>query len=146
MTTLHLNADLPEVTPLQRLAGWHLELCVELLGNAEARVFVRAVERVSLKAAELQRGLLFQRLDTRFDDVAGWAEAHRAELDALIGTARRTRPTRENLYTAVEYDRQAWERVQDSIDRWARRRSAVVRGGAPPHQMPPPTSQSASGS
>ncbi len=144
MATFQLNPDLPSITPLQRLAGWHLELCIEVLGDAQARIFVRAVERGSLKAAELQHGILFQRLDTRFDDVAGWSEANRAEIERLVGTARRTRPTKDNLFTALEYDRSCWDRVQDSIGRWARRHAAVP-GGAPLRRVPPSAARAGSG-
>jgi len=35
--------------------------------------------------------------------------------------ARRIRPDKENLFATVEYDRTAWERVQQGVDRWARR-------------------------
>ena len=92
MATQHLSPELPSITPLQRLAGWHLELCIEITSDADARIYVRAVEKGSFKAAELKRGILFQRLDTRFDDVAGWFEAGRADVERLVSTARRHPP------------------------------------------------------
>ncbi len=121
MATFHLDPDLPQITPLQRLAGWHREFCVELLGNAEARIYVRAVERGSFKAAELQRAVLFHRLDTRFTDPAGCTEAIRGELESLVDAAHRVVPSKDNLFTTLEYDRSAWDRAQSGIDRWARR-------------------------
>ncbi len=120
MTTLQIEAHLPPITPAQSLAGWHREFCIELLGNAQARIFVRAVERSSLKATELQHAILFHRLDSRFADLPGCIAAMQADLEGLVQTARRTEPTKENLFTTVEYDRAAWERVQRGLDRWAR--------------------------
>jgi hypothetical protein len=144
MATQHLNPELPSITPLQRLAGWHLELCVEVTSDADARIYVRAVEKGSFKAAELKRGILFQRLDTRFDDVAGWYEASRADLERLVGTARRIRPSKENLFTTLEYDRMAWDQVQAGIDRWARRHVAPPGGATLRRAAPGGTQQTAS--
>jgi hypothetical protein len=121
MATLQLEPELPVVTPAQSLYGWRREFCVELLGDGAARIHVRAVEKSSLKAAELQRGTLFHRLDSRFADLAGCVEAGRADLERLADTARRAPPAKANLYIALEYDRAAWERVQAALDRWARR-------------------------
>jgi hypothetical protein len=121
MATFQIDPDLPPITPAQSLTGWHRELCVELLGDGAARVFVRAVERGSFKATELQRGILFQRIDPFFIDLAGCVAAVHANLERLVNSARRTLPTRDNLFTTLEYDRSAWEQVQAAIDRWARR-------------------------
>jgi hypothetical protein len=121
MATLQVDPNLTEITPAQSLTGWRREFCVELLGDGGARIFVRAVEKSSFKAAELQRAILFHRLDSRFRDLEGCVEAIRPDLDCLIDTARRTRPDKENLFASVEYDRAAWERVQQGIDRWAKR-------------------------
>jgi hypothetical protein len=121
MATLQVDPKLPDITPAQGLAGWRREFCIELLGDGGARVFVRAVEKSSFKAAELQRAILFLRLDSRIRDLEGCVEAIRPDLDRLVDTARRTRPDKENLYASVEHDRAAWERVQQGIDRWARR-------------------------
>ena len=60
-------------------------------------------------------------IDSRVRDLEGCIEAIRADLDRLIDTARRTRPDKENLFASLEYDRAAWERVQQGIDRWAKR-------------------------
>ena len=121
MAAFQVDPDLPELTPAQSLTGWRREFCVELLGDGGARVFVRSVETSSFKAAQLQRAILFHRLDSRFTDLPGCIEAVRKDLDRLVDTARRTRPTKENLFAAVEYERATWERVQQGVDRWARR-------------------------
>jgi hypothetical protein len=121
MATFQLILDFPVITPAQALTGWHREFCIELLGEGEARIFVRAVETSSFKATELQRGILFQRLGARFGDLAGCVEALRPDLSTLADNARRIRPGKENLFATVAYDRAAWERVQYGIDRWARR-------------------------
>ena len=121
MATLQVDPNLPAITPAQSLTGWRREFCVELLGDGGARIFVRAVERSSFKAAELQRAILFHRHDLRVRDRDGCVEATRPDLDRLIDTARRTRPDKENLFASLEYDRAAWERVQQGIDRWAKR-------------------------
>ena len=121
MASLQIDPNLPELTPAQGLTGWHREFCIELLGDGVARIFVRSVEQSSLKATELQRAILFQRLHPRFTDLAGCVEALRPDLEALADTARRTRPDKANLFATMEYDRSAWERVQHGVDRWARR-------------------------
>lgn len=123
MATLQVDPKLPDITPAQSLTGWRREFCLELLGDGGARIFVRAVEKSSFKAAELQRAILFHRLDSRFSDLEGCVQAVRADLDRLIDTARRNRPDKENLFASVEYNRTAWEHVQQEIDRWAKRRS-----------------------
>jgi hypothetical protein len=121
MATLQVDPNLPEITPAQSLTGRHREFCVELLGDSGARIFVRAVEKSSFKAADLQRAILFHRLDSRVRDLEGCVEAIRPDRDCLVDTARRPRPDTENLFATLEYDRAAWERVQQGIDRWARR-------------------------
>jgi len=121
MATLQIDPNLPEITPAQSLTGWRREFCIELLGDGGARIFVRTVEQSSFKATELQRAILFHRLDPRFTDLAGCVEAIQPDLRRLADTARRTRPDKENLFATVEYDRTAWERVQHGVDRWARR-------------------------
>jgi hypothetical protein len=120
MAKFQIDPDVPPITPAQSLTGWHRELCVELLGDRAARVFVRAVEESSFKATELKRGILFQRLDPRFSDLAGCVADVRSDLERLVDAARRTPPTPDNLFAAVEYERSTWERVQAGIDRWAR--------------------------
>jgi hypothetical protein len=121
MATLQVDPNLPEITPAQSLTGRHREFCVELLGDGGARVFVRAVEKSSFKAAELQHAILFHRLDSRLRDLGGCVEAIRVDLDRLVDAARRTRPNKDNLFASVEYDRAAWERVQQGFDRWPKR-------------------------
>ena len=121
MAMLQIDSNLPEITPAQSLAGCRREFCMELLGDGEARIFVRAVEQSSLKATELQRAILFHRLDARFNDLAGCVEAMRADLEHLADTARRTLPDKANLFATVECDRAIWERLQHDAARWARR-------------------------
>ena len=121
MSELQIDPNLPEIKPDLSLIGWHREFCVELLGKGDARLFVRAVETSSFKATELQRAILFKRLDSRFTDLAGCVEFIRADIARLADTARRSRPTKDNLFTTLEYDRAAWERVQSVIERWTRR-------------------------
>lgn len=121
MTALQVDANLPQVSAAQSLSGWRREFCIELLGEGAARVFVRAVEQSSFKATELKRAILFHRIDPRFADLAGCVEAVRPALERLAGTARRTVPDKEHLYSAVEFDRSAWEQVQLGVDRWGRR-------------------------
>jgi hypothetical protein len=130
MATLHIEPILPPLPPAAGLTGWRREFCVELLGDAAARVFVRAVEQGSQKATELKRGVLFCRLDPRFADLASCVEAIRGDLDRLVDTARRVRPEQENLFCTVTYDRAAWESVQGAIDQWVRRRYDAVHEGA----------------
>jgi hypothetical protein len=121
MATLQIEPALPAITPAQSLAGWHREFCVEVLGDGSARIFVRVVDAVSSKAAEMQRGVLFQRLGPHFSDLAGCIEAMRNELERFVATARRVQPASTNLFRAIEYDRVAWERVQHALERWGRR-------------------------
>ena len=121
MATLQVDPDLPQITPAQSLTGWRREFCIELLGDGAARIFVRAVEQSSFKAAELKRAILFHRIDPRFIDIAGCVAALQADLERLADTARRIRPDKEHLFAIVGYDRTTWERVQHGLDRWARR-------------------------
>jgi hypothetical protein len=93
MANLQIESDLPIVTPAQGLTGWHWEFCVELLEDQAARVFVRAVEKGSSKAAELRRAVLFCRLGSSFSDLAGCVASVRNELERLADTSRRLRPT-----------------------------------------------------
>ena len=118
---LQVDNEFPEITPARSLNGWHREFCIELLGDAGARIFVRAVQRSSFKATELQRAILFHRLDPRFSNLAGCVEALQADLQRLAATARRAAPNKENLYVTLEYDRPAWDRVEQGVDRWSRR-------------------------
>ena len=121
MASLQIEPDMPVITPELSLTGWRREFCVELHGEGAARVFVRAVERSSQKAAELRRATLFHRLEPRFADLGGCVEALRADLERLADSARRVQPTADNLFAAVTYDKPAWERVQGGLDRWGRR-------------------------
>jgi hypothetical protein len=121
MAKLQVDPEPPQLTPTQQLAGWRREFCVELLGEGAARIFVRAVEQSSLKAAEIQRAILFHRLDTRFSDLAGCVDAIQTDLGRLVDSARRPLPEKSNLFAAVEYDHAAWARVQQGLDRWTRR-------------------------
>jgi hypothetical protein len=114
--------DSPVVlTSAQTLTGWRREFCVELLGDGQARVFLRAVEAASLKATELKRGVLFHRVGAGFQDLAGVVAAAREPLEQLARSAVRQQPTKDNLFAAVTYDRAAWDRVVDALDAWQRR-------------------------
>ena len=121
MATLQIDPDVPTVTPAQSLSGWRRELCIELQGEGAARIFVRAAQESSFKAAELQRAVLFHRLDPRFTDLMGCVQALQPDLDRLVDTARRNKPDRESLFATVTYDRTVWEHVQKGIDAWVRR-------------------------
>jgi len=121
MATLQIDPDVPTVTPAQSLSGWRRELCIELQGEGVARIFVRSAQESSFKAAELQRAVLFHRLDSRFTDLMGCVRALQPDLDRLVDTALRTKPDRDSLFATVTYDRTVWDRVQQGIDRWARR-------------------------
>lgn len=121
MAALQIEPEVPDISPAQGLDGWRREFCVELLGEGAARIFVRGVGKSSLKATELRRAILFVRLSARFTDLVGCVDALRTDLSSLAETARRSRPDEDNLFATVEYDRDAWERVQRGLDRWARR-------------------------
>lgn len=113
------------LTPAQTLTGWHREFCIELLGDGQARVFLRVVEAASLKATELHRGVLFHRVGAGFADLPGCVAAAREPLDLLARSAVRQQPSKDNLFAAVTYDRSAWERAIGLVDAWQRRRHAV---------------------
>ena len=121
LALLQVDTEYPELTPARCLNGWHREFCVELRGEEGARIFVRAVQKSSFKAAELQRAVLFHRLDPRFRDLPGCVHALQADLQTLAITARRATPNKGNLFVTLEYDRQAWDRVEQGVDRWTRR-------------------------
>lgn len=121
MATLQIDPDVPSITPAQSLSGWRRELCIELHGEGAARISVRSAQESSFKAAELQRAILFHRLDPRFSDLTGCVQALQPDLDRLVDTARRIKPDKDSLFATVAYDRAVWERLQQGIDRWARR-------------------------
>lgn len=121
MANLTIESTVPEISPAQSLNGWRREFCVELLGAGAGRVFVRAVQQSSYKANELQRAVLFCRLDPRFTDLAGCARALHAELSQLAETAQRTQPDKSNLFRTLEFDPACWERVEAGVERWSRR-------------------------
>lgn len=130
MSLIDIDDNLAPLTAEQTLTGWRRELCVELLGEGRARVFLRAVERPSLKATELHRGVLFLRLASTFTDLAGCMAAAGAPLELLAATAQRQRPSQDNLFAAVSYDRNAWEAVVSAVEGWQRRPPAA-RAPAP---------------
>lgn len=125
--TLHIDETQQPLTSEQVLTGWRREFCVELLGGGDARVFLRVVEAASLKATELHRGVLFHRLSAAFADLGGCVAAAREPLERLAGTAVRQRPSQDNLFAAVTYDRGAWEAVVSAVERWQRRPPAERR-------------------
>lgn len=118
---LQIDADLPPLTPEQTLTGWRREFCVELLGDGQARVFLRALEAASLKATELRRAVLFHRVGSTFTDLAGCVAFARDALERLARHAVRQQPSKDNLFAAVSYDRAAWEEVVEAVERWQRR-------------------------
>lgn len=120
--TLHIDDAQTTLTTEQTLTGWRREFCVELLGDGQARVFLRALEAASLKATELHRGVLFHRLGTTFTDLNGCVAAAREPLERLASTAVRQQPSKDNLFAAVTYDRNAWEKVVTVVEGWQRRR------------------------
>jgi hypothetical protein len=122
---LQIDPTLPKIKPAQSLTGWRREFCIELLGDGAARIFVRVVEKSSFKAAELQRSILFHRLDQRFDDLAGCVEKLRPALERLTGSVKRTETGPASLFFPVEHDRVAWEQVQQGIDSWTRGSAAL---------------------
>ncbi|MBL8276778.1 MAG: hypothetical protein JNL93_08780 [Pelomonas sp.] len=109
------------LTPAQTLTGWHREFCVELLGDGQARIFLRVVETASLKATELHRGVLFHRVGAGFGDLPGCVEAAREPLEQLTRSAVRQQPSKDNLFAAITYDRSAWDRATSAVDGWQRR-------------------------
>jgi hypothetical protein len=117
----------PPLTPEQTLTGWRREFCVELLGDGQARIFMRAVEAPSLKATELRRAVLFHRVGAGFVDLEGCVAAAREPLEQLARSAVRQQPSQDNLFAAVTYDRRAWDAVVDAIDHWQRRPHATSR-------------------
>jgi hypothetical protein len=121
MSQLQIDPEPTPLTPAQSLSGWRRELCIELQGNGAARIFVRAVQDSSFRAIELQRGVLFQRVDARFSDLAGCVQALQPALDRLVLSARRLQPDKGNLFQALEYDGRAWEQVQLGVEHWMRR-------------------------
>jgi len=120
--TLHIDDNPATLTPEQTLTGWRREFCVELLGDGQARIFLRAVEAASLKASELHRGVLFHRVGSPFNDLAGCVAAARDPLERLARSAVRQQPSKDNLFAAVTFDRSAWDSVVDAVERWQRRR------------------------
>lgn len=121
MARLQVDPEPAPLTPEQSLAGFKRELCFELLGEGHARIFVRNVQQSSFGAAELQRGVLFIRLDPRFRDLPAYVQSLQPMLDTLADTARRMRPDKDNLFQVLQYDRAAWHEVQMATDRWSRR-------------------------
>ena len=127
MADLHVDPTRPALTSDQTLTGWRREFCIELLGEGQARIFLRAVESASMKADELRQAILFHRVGAAFDDLEGCVAATREPLEQLARTAVRQKPSKDNLFAAVTYDRGTWDRVVQGVERWQRR----------PHSAPP---------
>jgi hypothetical protein len=121
MANLRVEPEMPMLTSEQRLTGWRVELCVQLLGEGEARIYLRAVESPSLKADELRQAILFHRVGASFADLEGCVAAIGEPLEHLARTAVRQKPSKDNLFATVTYDRGAWERVVHGVERWQRR-------------------------
>ena len=128
MANLQVDPARPALTSAQSLTGWRREFCVELLGEGQARIFLRAVESPSMRADELRHAILFHRVNAAFDDLEGCVAAVREPLEHLARTAVRQTPGKDNLFAAVTYDRSAWDRVLQGVEQWQRRpRSAPAR-------------------
>jgi hypothetical protein len=121
MANLQVDPGRPALTSEQTLTGWRREFCVELLGEGQARIFLRAVESPSLKADELRLAILFHRVGAAFDDLEGCVAAVREPLEQLARTAVRQKPSKDNLFAAVTYDRGAWDRAAQGVEHWQRR-------------------------
>ena len=121
MANLQFDPAVPVLTPSQSLTGRRRELCVQLLGDSDARLYLRAVETPSMKADELRQAVLFHRVSASFVDLEACVAAIREPLEHLARTAVRQKPSQDNLFAAVTYDRSAWERVVQEIERWQRR-------------------------
>jgi hypothetical protein len=121
MANLQVDPAVPVLTSEQSLTGWRRELCIQLLGEGEARLYVRAVESPSMKADELRQAILFHRVGAAFVDLEGCVAAMREPIEHLVRAAVRQKPSKDNLFAAVIYDRSAWERVEQGIERWQRR-------------------------
>jgi hypothetical protein len=124
--SLQIDDTPATLTSAQTLTGWRREFCVELLGQGQARLFLRAVEQASLKATELHRAVLFHRVGSAFADLAGCVAAARVPLERLAQSATRQQPAKDNLFAAVTYDHAAWEQVVNAVDGWQRRPHAVT--------------------
>jgi len=125
--TLQIDETPTTLTSEQTLTGWRREFCVELLGDGQARIFLRAVEVPSLKATELHRAVLFHRVSSAFADLKGCVAAAQQALEDLARTAVRQQPGQDNLFAPVSYDRAAWDRVVSDVESWQRRAPAVAR-------------------
>ncbi len=125
--TLQIDDTQPALTSEQTLTGWRRELCVELLGDGQARIFLRAVAAPSLKATELKRAVLFHRVNAAFADLGGCVAAAPEAFERLARTAVRQQPSQDNLFAAVTYDRGAWDAVVDVAERWQRRLHSTAR-------------------
>ena len=121
MAALQVDPARPALTAAQTLTGWRREFCVELLGEGQARIFLRAVEYASMKADELRHAILFHRAGVAFDDLDGCVAAVREPLEHLARTAVRQTPSKDNLFAAITYDRSAWDRVLQGVEQWQRR-------------------------
>jgi hypothetical protein len=121
MANLRVEPAVPVLTSAQSLTGWRRELCVELLGEGEARIYLRAVESPSMKADGLRQAILFHRVGAAFADLEGCVAAIGEPFAHLASTAVRQKPSKDNLFATVTYDRGAWERVVQGIERWQRR-------------------------
>jgi len=90
MANLQVDPAVPALTSEQSLTGWRRELCVELLGNSQARIFLRAVESPSMKADELHRcRLVPPRSAPAFDDLESCVQRRASRLSNCARTAVR---------------------------------------------------------
>ena len=84
-----------------------------------------------MKADALRHAVLFHRVGAAFDDLDGCVAAVREPLEQLARAAVRQKPSKDNLFAAVTYDRGAWDHVVQGVEHWQRRL----------HSAPPPESK-----
>jgi len=73
-----------------------------------------------MKADELRKAILFYRVGAAFDDLGGCVAVVHEPLEQLARTAVRQKPSKDNLFAAVTYDRDAWDRMVQGVEHWQR--------------------------
>ena len=114
-----------ELTSEESLTGWRREFCVQLLGEGEGRLYVRAVESPSMKADELGQAILLHRVGTAFADLEGCVAA----LESAAGGER------PNQLGVVQAARQMHV-VDGALDDCDAHAVSPLRRGAPRTRRP----------
>ena len=83
-----------------------------------------------MKAADLQRAILFHRVGANFRDLEGCVAEVLEPFERLAQSAVRQTPNKANLFAVVQYDRSAWDAVVRGIERWERQCCARPISGA----------------